>query len=182
MRPQIGPSVVLAFVLVAVTAASWGWQRGIVRAAPVEVREEGWKRVKDEYPLASANQPPVSFSSATAEAVARANPFSPTRRVVPRPISEGTGTEEGWEETGEFLTPRLIYRGQIRVGQSLRAIMEDAATKKTHFLEVGQEVAGFKVLDMTQRQVIVWNFKTQEEVVVPLVSSTRFEREETAPP
>ncbi|MBI3011359.1 MAG: hypothetical protein HYY58_02570 [Candidatus Omnitrophica bacterium] len=179
MRPQIGPSVVLAFVLVAVTAASWGWQRGIFRAAPVEVREEAWERVKDEYPLANDNQPPASFSSETAETVARANPFSPTRRVVPRSVPEGT--QDGWEEAGEFLTPRFIYRGQIRVGQNQRAIMEDAATKKTHFLEVGQEVTGFKVLDIAQHQVVLWDFKTQEKVVVSLVTSTSPEGEETAP-
>ena len=178
-RSAVGPSVALALALVAATAAVWWWQISVFRTPQVDVREEMWKRVKDEYPIVNDNQPTASFSLENAAAVARANPFSPTRHVVPRSVPEGK--EGGGGEAGEFLTPRFIYRGHIRVGQSQRAILEDAATKKTHFLEVGQEVAGFKVLDIAQQQVVLWNVKTQERVVVSLVSATSPEGEETGP-
>ena len=52
------------------------------------------------------------------------------------------------------------------MGAVRRAIVEDAANKKTYFLQVGQEVAGFKVLDIDESQVILSDLNTQKQMVV----------------
>ena len=58
------------------------------------------------------------------------------------------------------------------MGNQQRAIVEEGASHKTYFLQVGQTVAGFKVLDIGQKQVVLSNLATQEELVVSLASLT----------
>ena len=160
-------AVGLAVAVVVMTATTWGWQARIFRARPMQVTGEPWEQVKDEYPLPHEIPPRVLFAPETAEAVVQANPFSPQRRFVPPPPTGGSdGAASPTPDEAQFL-----YKGQISVGKRQRAIMENTTTRKTHFLEVGQEVAGFKVLDITQNQVVLSNLHTHEDVVVPLVTS-----------
>ena len=113
----------------------------------------------------------------TVEAVVQANPFSPQRRFVPPPTTGGSaGAASPPIDKAQFL-----YKGQISVGKRQRAIMENTTTRKTHFLEVGQEVAGFKVLDIAQNQVVLSDLQLHEDVVVPLVTSAGPGGEKRAP-
>ena len=157
--------------LLTITAMTWWWQIGILRtrAKPSGVTDEAWKHVQEAYPLPHDHQVAPTFSRAMADRVVQANPFSPQRRAVP-PKSGGE-SEEGPGPIIEPPRPKFIFKGQITVGKQLRGIVEDVNTGKTLFLEVGQEVAGFKVLDISQRQVVFWDASTQEELVVTLPTS-----------
>ena len=176
-RALSSPAVGLAVTTAVVAFASWRWQASIVRAQPTKTIEEAWEQVKEAYPLPQGAAPRASFSDEMADALVSANPFSPKRRFVLPPATEGTG--------GKLIEPlqpaAFIYKGQISVGSRQRAILENTATQKTHFLEVGQEVAGFKVLDIAQTQVVLSNLHTHEEVVVPRVSTAGAEAERSAP-
>ena len=175
-RPLSTPVVGLAVTTVVVALATWRWQASIFRAQPTRAIEDAWEQVKEAYPLPQDVAGRVPISAQTAEAVVRANPFSPQRRFVPPPPTQRTGGP-----LTEPLQPAaFIYKGQISVGKRQRAILENTATQKTHFLEVGQEVAGFKVLDIAQTQVVVSNLHTHEDVVVPLVSSAGAEADKRA--
>ena len=182
MRISSGSSVGLAAVLVVITAMTLWWQIGVfhARAKPSGVTDDAGDEVKEAYPLPHDRTRSPTFSRAMADRVVQANPFSPQRRAVP-PTSGG-GSEEGAGPTIEPPRPKFIFKGQITVGKQLRGIVEDANTGKTLFLEVGQEVAGFKVLDISQRQVVLWDASTQEELVVTLpISAPSKEREGNEP-
>ena len=66
--------------------------------------------------------------------------------------------------------PQFIYKGRINLGKKQRAVIEETTAKKTYFLEVGQAVAGFKVLDIQEKQVILSDPQTSKEVAVSLAS------------
>lgn len=175
-RPLSNPAVGLAVATAVVALATWRWQASIVRAQPTQAIEDAWEQVKEAYPLPQDAAPRASFSAEMADALVRANPFSPQRRFVPPPPTQRIGGQ-----LTEPLQPAaFIYKGQISVGKRQRAILENTATQKTHFLEVGQEVAGFKLLDIAQTQVVVSNLHTHEDVVVPLVSSAGAEADKSA--
>lgn len=77
----------------------------------------------------------------------------------------------------------FIYKGRIMLGGMPRAILEEVWSKKTHFLQLGHTVAGFKLVDMTENHVVLSNVKTNESVVVPLTSkSGSAQPQATAPP
>ena len=167
-RISSGSPVGLAAVLVVITAMTLWWRIGVfrARAKPSGVTDGAWEQVKEAYPLPHDHTRSPTFSRASAGAVMEANPFSPQRRAVP-PTSGGGGEEE----PGIIIEPprpKFTFKGQITVGKQLRGIVEDTNTGKTLFLEVGQEVAGLKVLDISQRQVVLWDPSTQEELVVTL--------------
>jgi hypothetical protein len=73
-------------------------------------------------------------------------------------------------------SPKFVYKGRINVGSRQRAILEDAAARKTYFLEVGQAVAGFKVLDIAENRVVLSDPQTNQEVVVSLSPPSGQER------
>jgi hypothetical protein len=173
---MVTPAVGLAVTTTAVALATWSWQASVFRTHPTEVTEEAWGEVKDAYPLPQDAVPRAPFSAEMADAVVRANPFSPQRRFVPPPPSQGGagGAPE------PIASPRFIYKGQISVGGRQRAIVENTTAQKTHFLEVGQEVAGFKVLDITQNRVVLSDLQTHKDVVVPLVSTAGAEADKSA--
>ena len=116
-------------------------------------------------------QEPPMLSQEMADAVVRADPFSPQRRLVPPPATGGTGDREGSGDGGQPPQPAFTYKGRVHLGQRQRAIVEETTTRKTYFLEVGQEVAGFKVLDIAENQVVLSNLHTHEEVVVSLTTT-----------
>lgn len=178
MRISSGSFVGLATVLVVITAMTLWWQIVVfrARAKPSGVTAEAWDEMKEAYPLPHDRTLAPTFSRAMADSVVEANPFSPQRRAVPPPTPAGSGDGPG--PSIEPPRPKFIFKGQITVGKQLRGIVEDATTGKTLFLEVGQEVAGFKVLDISQRQVVLWDIQTQENVVVTLPSAALTEAPE----
>jgi hypothetical protein len=56
------------------------------------------------------------------------------------------------------------------MGTKQRAVLQDVTSQKTYFLQLGQEVAGFKVLDIAENRVLLSDPHTQEEVVVPITT------------
>ena len=134
--------------------AAWGWQRTALMhhvSAPLAV--EPWEQVRDRFPM------PLAFDLATEtpmsllQAVVRANPFSSQRRQVSERAQAGARAGSGSGATP--LPPAFIYKGRVLLGSVKRAILEDAVAKKTYFLQIGQEVAGFKVLDISETQVVL---------------------------
>ena len=163
-------SMVVAVAVVAITAGTWWWQEAVFRAQRVEVPLEAWQHVKDDYPLSPDAQEPPMRSSKAAEETIHANPFSPKRRQQP-PKSEGEGAADA-ARTAQPPPPKFVYKGHINLGQHPRAIVEDTVNHKTYFLEVGQEVTGFKVLDITENRVVLSTLQTKEEIVVSLSALT----------
>lgn len=164
----IGVALIAAFA----AAGSWWWQGSVFRAPRVEVGGENWDPVKQAYPLPTTSGEMPEGSVAALEAILRENPFSAQRR--PATSAGGSNGPDTGAQPVEPPKPVFVYKGRINMGQRQRAIMEDPVAKKTYFLEVGQEVATFKVLDITESQVLLSDTQSSETVVVPLTSpSTR---------
>lgn len=166
-----GQSVALALIMAAGMGLAWWWRQRVVRAKPTETIEASWEHVKREYPLSLELVEPPRLSAETATAVVRANPFSPERFRAPGPASGGEGDPGGSGGAPVIAPPRFVYKGRVNFGKSQRAIVEETTSRKTHFLEVGQEVTGFKVLDISETRVLLSNLKTREEVVVSLTAT-----------
>lgn len=117
--------------------------------------------------------PRSPVTSNTLEAVVLANPFSSKRRAAPVPSDSSEIPADAAPGTPDAKPqPTFVYKGRIALGDRSRAIVEDRTTQKTYFVEVGQEVAGFKVLDMTENRVVLSDLQTRQEVVVSLTSSS----------
>jgi hypothetical protein len=149
----------MAVSLVAV-GMTWQWRADLRPLSPGEPGVKGVEQAKAVYALPQEHTPLPPPSGVNADAVVRANPFSKTRGELP--ASDQAGAAAAHEDP----QPAFVYKGQILMGQRQRAILEDATTKKTHFLEVGQGVAEFKVLDMTEEQVVLSDEKTQTTLAV----------------
>ena len=160
-------SIALVVLLIGATAGAWQWQQSVFRARRPEVKSEPWERIKESYPLNDALAAAPALSPEIVEAVVRANPFSSQRRFVPPPDGSGQGPNGAPPKPPP---PKFTFKGRINLGTRQRAIVEEMTTHKTYFLEVGQEVAGFKVLDIAENQVVLSDTKTQKEEVVSLSS------------
>ena len=170
-RTLTGSSVGLAAALVIVAVATWSWHTDMVKSKPAEMPTEPWDRVTTVYPISddSLTAKAAAFSSEMLDAVVRANPFSPKRRLGAVPAVGGSdGTATSGPVTAAI--PQFTYKGRVQLGSRQRAIVEETVTGKTYFLEVGQEVAGFKVLDIAENRVVLSDPQTNKEVVVSLVS------------
>ena len=166
------PSVVLAAILVVMTVMTWRWQGQSVRTRHVEGTGEPWDRVKRVYPMSDASPTTPALPNNLLERMVQANPFSPKRRfVVPPESGGGPPGEPGG--ASEPATPAFLYKGRVTLGARQRAVLQETTSGKTYFLEVGQEVAGFKVLDIKETQVLLSNTKTREEITVALSTATR---------
>jgi len=163
--------VLLAVVLAASTIGAWWWRSRIFRTPYATVNGDAWDQVKADYPLIQDPAPIAQLAPEAVDAVVSANPFSAERRRVPPPAD---GQQEGGSGAVEAPAPKgpqFAYKGRLTLGRRQRAIVEDLHGGKTHFLEVGQEVAGFKVLDIAENRVVLSNLKSQEDVVVPLATT-----------
>jgi hypothetical protein len=96
----------------------------------------------------------------------KANPFSPQRRTAPPQTTSGAAGTSG--AAAAKPATQLVYKGRVSLGATQRAIVEDVTTKKTYFLQVGQEVAGYKVLDMAENEVVLSDVKTHETLQLRL--------------
>ena len=170
-RPSAASTMALAVLAGVAALASWWWRATIFHAPRIEAGSEQWEPIKQAYPIPAATAETPGTSQAALETILQENPFSAQRHPVTATATGGEGEEP---EPMEAPKPEFAYRGRINMGQRQRAIMEDLRTKKTYFLEVGQVVATFKVLDITETQVLLSDPQRSETVVVPLTSpSTR---------
>ena len=169
---QIGSSVALILTLVLGLAGTWWWQQSIVSLKHDEVHPVSWEQVKTDYPIPTESSEPAKLSPETAQAIVRMNPFSPKRHLG-APTPAGTSAPPDLSGTGaqDAGQVKFAYRGRINLGNRQRAIVEDTTVHKTYFLEVGQEVAGFKVLDIAENRVVLPNLQTNEELMVSLAST-----------
>ena len=156
--------MVLAVALALLTAVVWRWQAAVFHAPRDEVKHESWDHVKEAYPMPKEATDPPQLAPELVESVVRANPFSPNRRLTPLAGGESGGRGGA---TTKPLPLRFRYKGRINLGKQ-RAIVEETTTHKTYFLEVGQEVAGFKVLDIAENRVVLSDPQTRQEIVVSL--------------
>ena len=164
VRMPIGPPLAASIMLAIAAIGTWWWRSTVFHTHVTAVKEEPWQHVKEQYPEpADAAQLPA-LSPETIDAVVHANPFDATRRSVP--ATEGGGANAGPAEPAPPSKPQFVYKGLVTLGTKRRGIVEDTTIHKTYFLEVGQEVTGFKVLDIAENRVLLSNLKTNEEVVV----------------
>ena len=155
-------------VCLAVAAgAAWWWQSTVSRSTPIGPAAMPWKHVQEQYPMPSEPEEAQKVSPEAFEAIMAANPFSSDRRLKPPTDAPSEG---GPSAPGAVPAPQFVYKGLIKFGNRQRAILEDATTHKTHFLEVGQEVAGFKVLDIVENRVVLSDPQTNKELVVSIAS------------
>lgn len=169
-RAALSRTAVLAGVTAALAAAVGWWRLSLLHAPPAAVPREPWERVQQEYPLPPEEMPRLSGGADVAESLVAANPFSPERRrAPPQPGEQGAG--ERLAAATPPPPPRFVYKGRVQLGARQRAVVEETTARKTYFLEVGQEVAGFKVLDIDEKRVLLSNLQTHEEVAVSLTST-----------
>ena len=161
----------MTLALVGMLVGAWSWRASVFRAKPLDVGDDSPRRIKDEYPTVWEATPVPTLPADTAQAVVSANPFSPERRRAAQPVSPDQA------EISSAVTPppqlRFLYKGRINLGKRQRAVVEEMTGQKTYFLEVGQEAAGFKVLDITENRVVLSDLQTGEEVVVSVGSTDR---------
>lgn len=170
-RPDMLMALVVSLGLL--TMAVWWWQQRVVHTRPAEIKDEAWVRVKEAYPLPAELTASTFASTGSVEAIIRTNPFSSKRRTVASPSGGAQDDGMGGGASEPPPKPQFIYKGRINVGSHQRAIVEDTTSHKTYFLEVGQEVAGFKVLDIAENRVLLSDLKTHNDVVVAISSTSR---------
>jgi hypothetical protein len=124
--------------------------------------------VEEQYPMPAELGDAQKLSPEVFEAIMAANPFSSVRRL--KPPTDASTPEGGLRVPTAPPAPQFVFKGLIKFGNRQRAILEDVTTRKTYFLEVGQEVAGFKVLDIAENRVVLSDPQTKEEIVVSVAS------------
>ena len=170
LRTSVGPSAALTVVVGLLAGGAWWWRFSLLHAQQPETKGEPWAHVEEQFPMPQKPTDVPKLSPETSEALISANPFSPKRRSVPAQSEGGKGGEAA--EVIEPPKPKFVYKGLITLGTRSRAIVEDVVAHKTYFLEVGQEVVGFKVLDIAENRVVLSDPQTHEEVVVTVTSKT----------
>ncbi|MBI2104252.1 MAG: hypothetical protein HYT90_01550 [Candidatus Omnitrophica bacterium] len=167
-RTSAGPPVALAAGLAMAAFAIVQWRATAVGTERVELAGEPWDRVREEFPIVSEPSEGIPEADpAWLDAVLNANPFSPQRRPVGAEEAEPAAGSAGGA-AGAPITPQFLYKGHVNLGKRQRAVVEETTTGKTYFLEVGQEVAGFKVLDMSPAQVVLSDIKTAQQIIIKL--------------
>lgn len=167
LRAAITSSVWLTAGLVVVTAATWWWRSSVFHTKRAPPAAAPWTHVREQYPLPPEPGEDEKLSAEVFDAILTANPFSPDRRAKP---PSGTSSGDASAPAVTPPAPAFVYKGLVKLGNRQRAIVEDVTSRKTHFLEVGQEVAGFKVLDIAENRVVLSDPQTKEEIVVSVAS------------
>lgn len=158
-------AIILAVAAVAMAVGTWQWRQRALRITKPPSGEESWQHVQARYPIPVAPAESVEIPEALLQGIIKANPFSPERRRAHQPPEESS---DAATREPEPIPPKLLYKGHVAMGNKQRAIVEDTNTKKTYFLQVGQEVAGCKVLDISERQVLLSDPQSPEPVALTL--------------
>lgn len=156
--------------LLVAAALVGAWRLSIKPGGNQTLPAEAWQSVKDAYPLPPQQPSDIAVPTETFTSVLEANPFSRQRRQAITQSDQAPGADAGGQPAAPP-APKFVYKGRMQLGSRQRAILEDTAVKKTYFLEVGQEVADFKVLDIDEKRVLLSEPQTHEEVAVPLAST-----------
>jgi hypothetical protein len=157
-------------VLLVAAAAAWGWRQHVLTSAEAGLETDPWQHVREQYPSPTDGPEPPGLTTDAVESLARADPFSPMRHVSRTPAP---GDDAAPGQPPPPSTPQFVYKGRIQIGSRQRAIVEETTSHKTHFLEVGQEVAGFKLLDIAEERVLLSDLQAQKEVAVPRTSTPK---------
>ncbi len=169
-KASSGSSIGLTCLLAIVAVLAWWWRATLLQTQhPTEARGEAWEHVKAEYPIPPEPAEAPTISTEQVDSILRANPFSQKRRLAPPSASSGASGDT--EKVTEPPKPAFVYKGRVVLGTRQRAIVEETSMHKTYFLEVGQEVAGFKVLDIFENRVVLSDSHTNEQIVVSLSTS-----------
>jgi len=166
-RSPLGSSLIPVGLAV-VAAAAWWWQAAVAQSQQPAPAAMPWKHVEEQYPMPAELSDAHKLSAEVFAAIMAANPFSSVRRL--KPPTDASTPEGGPLASTAPPAPQFVFKGLIKFGNRQRAILEDVTTRKTHFLEVGQEVAGFKVLDIAENRVVLSDPQTKEELVVSIAS------------
>ncbi len=162
--------MVTAVVFVALSLVAWNWQQTMRARQPPSVVAERWEHVQELFPTPEPLKPPSETDPETLQKALQANPFSRQRRHVPKPAEEAGATPQ------QPLPPQFVFKGRVVMGTKQRGILEDRQQKKTFFVQAGQEVVGFQVVEITEDQVVLLKLDTKEEVRLPLASKATTER------
>jgi hypothetical protein len=169
MRSTVaGPAAVLVVTLLTLSVAGWWWKASVEAQANRQTLGESWQQVKEAYPLPETDLSASRLSAEQIEAILQANPFSPLRRALPARGSDAS--QDDGSASASAIEPRFVYKGRIDLGGRSRAIVEETTSRKTHFLEVGQELAGFKVLDIAENRVVLSNLRTDEQIIITIAA------------
>jgi hypothetical protein len=170
MRETPWGALLTAVFCLFLAALAFGWQRAVSRTVKTAATPSSWERVREQAPMPREFVQTADVPEAVFQAVVRANPFSPQRRRVPLVTPSASS---GTPQAPQVLPAQFVYKGRVLMGRTQRAVLEEVNTKKTSFVEIGQAVEGFTVLDITEIQVILSNPQTHEEVVVPVSSKAK---------
>ena len=166
MKHTASDAIVTSVLLVAAMVGAWRWQQAIAQQQSIGTVAESWQHVQERFPMPEESKPSPELPTAMLQEVIRANPFAAQRRQVPQP---GPGSPGGGSAApGQPALPQFVYKGRITMGAGQRAVIEEIVTKKTYFLQIGQEVAGFKVLDISETQVVLSQPGIQESLTLRL--------------
>ncbi len=164
-------AVAVALVAWLGVGGAWMWRDTVLERDRAAKSTEPWQQVRTRYPMPEAFHLEPEPSTALLQAVVQANPFSSERRAAKLSLSDDQSAPPPPVVPPK---PQFIFKGRVIMGAVQRAIVEDNTIKKTYFLQVGQEVAGFKVLDIQETRVILSDLKTNEELTLSLtVTKTR---------
>jgi hypothetical protein len=174
MSSSAGPALrtttalALASGLAGIALITWHWQGRVTQTRRADWTGEPWDRVRDAYPMLSDPPALAAVSKELMEGMVRANPFSSKRRLVTPAI----GMEPDGQAAGPVKPPPpvFMFKGRVKLGQRVRAIVQEIGSQKTYFLEVGQAVAGFKVLDIAENRVVLSDPISNEAIDVSLIS------------
>ncbi len=155
-----------ALVLALAAGAAWRWQDTVRHRHPVSALTESGAQAQEQFPMPTFVPAGLDRPGQSLIEVVKANPFSPQRRTVPPSLPSASAGGAGASSATQAAT--LVYKGRVALGATRRAIVEDMAAKKTYFLQVGQEVAGYKVLDISDTEVILSNVQTKDPLVLRL--------------
>jgi|GEM_PF-3165679 len=163
MRRVPWDAIASALLLIALGVGLWMWQGHVAHLAKKLMPQESWSHVKERFPMPEPLIPAAELSADVLEGVVRANPFSPDRRRVEQPEVAEAPVAPPPPPPAQF-----VYKGRVVMGDKQRAILEETTAKKTYFLQVGQEVAGFKVLDISETRVLLSDSQKHEDIEVAL--------------
>lgn len=159
-------AIATSMVLAGLALGAWVWQDHVRQTQPKPVVTEPWQQITQQLPMPTALDAPSTVTTESLQAVVKANPFSPLRRLAPKSAASEAAAPV------KPPTPVFAYKGRVVMGTKQRGILEDAQQKKTFFVQVGQDVAGFHVEDIAEDHVVLVNLQTKETVNVPLASKT----------
>ena len=158
--------VIGAIVASLLTAMAAVWQHRMTRRMGPSSETESWQQVRERFPMPAETTTAPPFAEGLPDMIVQANPFSSDRRPPASPASSTT------TQAAAPVPARFAYKGRIMMSGTPRAIMEDVAKKKTHFVQVGQELQGYRVEEIQERAVIVSDLATQESRVIPLATKS----------